>query len=97
MNAAKAAPKAAAGFAKKLQKLGIHSRFDLVLHLPLRYEDETELTPLESAPPGVPVLVEAEVLRAEVAYRPRRQMVVHASAGGVPLALRFFNFYPSQQ
>ena len=63
-----------------------------MLHLPLRYEDETVLTPLESAPPGTPVLVEARVKRAEVAFRPRRQLVVHAER----LVLRFFNFYGSQ-
>ena len=34
--------------------------------------------------------------RAEVAYRPRRQLVVHAECEGEPLALRFFNFYGSQ-
>jgi ATP-dependent DNA helicase RecG len=80
----------------KLAKLGIRSRFDLVLHLPLRYEDETALTAPRDAPPGEPVLVEAEVLRAEVVYRPRRQLVVHAKSGDEPLALRFFNFYGSQ-
>src|SRR5205823_8535215 len=63
-----------------------------VLHLPLRYEDETALTPVEEAPQGRPVLVEARVMRAEVAFRPRRQLVVHAQG----LVLRFFNFYPSQ-
>jgi len=80
----------------KLAKLGIRSRFDLVLHLPLRYEDETELTSPRLAPAGKPVLVEAAVRRAEVAYRPRRQLVVHAECEGEPLALRFFNFYGSQ-
>ncbi len=88
--------KAATPFAKKLEKLGIRSRFDLVLHLPMRYEDETVLTPLDRAPLGVPVQVEARVVRVEVAYRPRRQLIVHAEAGGSALALRFFNFYPSQ-
>jgi len=63
-----------------------------VLHLPLRYEDETELTPVESAPSGVPVSVEARVLKAKIMYRPKRQLVVHAEG----LVLRFFNFYPSQ-
>jgi ATP-dependent DNA helicase RecG len=80
----------------KLGKLGIRSRFDLVLHLPMRYEDETMLTALRAAPPGKPVLVEAEVLRAEVVYRPKRQLIVHARSGDEPLALRFFNFYGSQ-
>ncbi len=100
MSAARRAPatagKNAASFSKKLEKLGIRSRFDLVLHLPMRYEDETALTAVDRAPPGVPVQVEAGIVRAEVAYRPRRQLVVHAMAGDSALALRFFNFYPSQ-
>jgi ATP-dependent DNA helicase RecG len=58
----------------------------------LRYEDETVLTPVQSAPEGTPVSVEASVLKAQVMYRPRRQLVVHAEG----LVLRFFNFYPSQ-
>jgi ATP-dependent DNA helicase RecG len=78
--------------AKKLAKLGIRSRFDLLYHLPLRYEDETRLTPVGEAPAGKPVLVQAPVRRAEVAFRPRRQLVVHADG----LVLRFLNFYGSQ-
>ena len=78
--------------AKKLAKLGLCSADDLALHLPHRYEDETRLTPLEAAPPGTPVLVEARVLNAEVKYRPKRQLVVHAEG----LVLRFLNFYGSQ-
>jgi ATP-dependent DNA helicase RecG len=76
----------------KLEKLGLRSRFDCVLHLPLRYEDETSLTDPQQAPPGKPVLVEARVQRAEIAYRPRRQLIVHAEG----VVLRFFNFYGSQ-
>jgi ATP-dependent DNA helicase RecG len=75
-----------------LAKLGLRSRFDFVLHLPLRYEDETELTAPDRAPPGKPVLIEARVKRADVAFRPRRQLVVHAEG----VVLRFFNFYGSQ-
>jgi len=80
------------GTAGKLERLGLRSRFDLVLHLPLRYEDETTLTSPEAAPVGKPVLIEARVVRAEIAYRPKRQLVVHAEG----VALRFFHFYGSQ-
>jgi ATP-dependent DNA helicase RecG len=73
-------------------KLGLRSRFDFILHLPLRYEDETALTAPQQAPPGKPVLVQARVKRADIAFRPRRQLVVHAEG----LVLRFFNFYGSQ-
>jgi ATP-dependent DNA helicase RecG len=78
--------------AKKLARLGIRSRFDLLYHLPLRYEDETCLTPLGQAALGAPVLVEAPVRSTEVAFRPKRQLVVHCDG----LALRFLNFYGSQ-
>jgi len=78
--------------AGKFEKLGLRSSFDFVLHLPLRYEDETALTAPQSAPQGRPVSVEAKVLKAQVMYRPSRQLIVHAEG----LCLRFFNFYPSQ-
>jgi ATP-dependent DNA helicase RecG len=85
-----------AATAAKLEKLGIASRDGLVLHLPLRYEDETALATPGSAQAGKPALVEARVERAEVAFRPRRQLLVHADASGEKLVLRFFNFYGSQ-
>ncbi len=80
----------------RLEKLGIRSKLDLALHLPLRYEDETRLTPLAEARPGAPVLVEAEVVDREVKYRPRRTLVVKLSQDGHDLWVRFLNFYPSQ-
>ena len=33
--------------AKKLDKLNLHTAWDLVLHLPLRYEDETHIMPIK--------------------------------------------------
>ena len=93
--AAAAEPKDA--IAEKLAKLGIHGKRDLVLHLPLRYEDETRVTPLAAVRPGEPALVEAEVVDAEVKFRPRRSLVVKmAEDGGRTLWVRFLNFYPSQ-
>jgi ATP-dependent DNA helicase RecG len=80
------------GTAGKLARLGLRSRFDRVLHLPLRYEDETVLTAPADAPPGKPVLVQSKLHSAKVVFRPKRQLVVHAEG----LALRFFNFYQSQ-
>ena len=80
----------------KLAKLNIASKFDLVLHLPLRYDDETHLYPVKDAPPGRDVLIEATVVDCDIKYRPRRQLVVHLEDGGEPLTLRFLNFYGSQ-
>jgi len=83
--------------ASKLAKLGIRGQRDLVLHLPLRYEDETKLTPLAKARSGVPVLVEAEVVESKVEYRGRRTLVVKLTDGERELWVRFMHFYPSQQ
>jgi ATP-dependent DNA helicase RecG len=80
----------------RLGKLGISSKFDLVLHLPLRYDDETRLYSLSEAPPGQPVLVEGNVVESDVKYRPRRQLICHIEDGSGVLTLRFFNFYQSQ-
>ena len=33
----------------KLAKLGLHTDMDLVLHLPMRYEDETQVITIEEA------------------------------------------------
>jgi ATP-dependent DNA helicase RecG len=67
------------------------------VHLPLRYEDETCLTPVAAAPGGEPVQVEVVVHSNEVQFRPRRQMVVRAADASGEITLRFFSFYPSQQ
>jgi ATP-dependent DNA helicase RecG len=80
----------------RLAKLGIRNNRDLVLHLPLRYEDETKLTPLAKARSGIPVLVEAEVVESKVEYRGRRTLVVKLTDGERELWVRFLNFYPSQ-
>ena len=80
----------------QLGKLGIATRFDLVLHLPLRYDDETTLYAINAAPPGAPVLIEGSMMKAAIKYRPRRQLVCHISDRTNVLGLRFFNFYPSQ-
>ena len=81
----------------KLAKLGIHNRFDLVLHLPLRYEDETQLQRIAELTPGMSAQVEGEITHSEVLFRPRRTLVCQLQDGSGVLHLRFLNFYPSQQ
>jgi ATP-dependent DNA helicase RecG len=80
----------------KFAKLGLHRRFDLVLHLPLRYEDETALCGIGQALPGTSVQIEAAVLATDIKYRPRRTLVVTVGDDTGVLVLRFLNFYGSQ-
>ncbi len=79
----------------QLARLGIAGDNDLVLHLPLRYEDRTRLTPLAELKAGESALVEAQVAQSEVSYRPRRALVAHLIEGFGKLTLRFFHFYPN--
>jgi len=81
---------------EKLARIGIHREFDLVLHLPLRYEDETRITSIASTSAGLPVQVEGTVGSTEIAYRPRRQLISRIEDSTGELVLRFFNFFGSQ-
>jgi len=84
----------------RLAKLGLRRSVDLVLHLPMRYEDETTLMPvaeaIRRAGLGQPAQVEGEVVSSEVTFRPRRQLVVKIADDTGELTLRFLNFYGSQ-
>jgi ATP-dependent DNA helicase RecG len=81
----------------KLAKLGIHNRFDLVLHLPIRYEDETRVTQITALTQGMSTQVEGEIIHNEVTFRPRRSLICQLRDSSGVLHLRFLNFYPSQQ
>jgi ATP-dependent DNA helicase RecG len=59
----------------KLARIGIARPQDLVLHLPLRYEDRTQVVPLEALAAGHTAQVEATVVNTEIQYRGRRQLV----------------------
>ena len=82
----------------KLARLGLRTDMDLVLHLPMRYEDETTITPIHDAAfrGGQSVQVEGTVTACDVQFRPRRQLVVTITDDSGQLVLRFVNFYGSQ-
>ena len=79
-----------------LSKLGLSSAFDLVLHLPLRYVDETRIYPIADAPLNQTVQVEATVVETDVQYRPRKALICKVRDGNGELTLRFLHFYGSQ-
>ncbi|SEK83910.1 ATP-dependent DNA helicase RecG [Nitrosovibrio tenuis] len=81
---------------EKLIKLGITDEFDLLMHLPLRYEDETHLYPINDVPLSRIVQIEGIICRSEIIYRPRRQLVCQVEDGSGVLFMRFLNFYGSQ-
>ncbi|MEY5002798.1 MAG: ATP-dependent helicase recG, partial [Pseudomonadota bacterium] len=82
----------------RLARLGLSSDIARVLHLPMRYEDETHvlLIQLASRMHGATVQVEGVVSSCDVQYRPRRQLIVKINDDSGTLTLRFLNFYGSQ-
>jgi len=96
---AKAAPTPAAkNIEAKLAKLGLRTDMDLVLHLPMRYEDETEVVPIREAclRGGHVSQVEGVVIKNEISYKPRKQLLVSIADETSDIQLRFMNFYGSQ-
>ena len=97
---AAAAKPAGRGLADQLARLGLAREADVVLHLPLRYEDHTRVVPLAALQPGLAQQAEGVIANTDIQYRPRRQLVClleDPARRGATLVLRFFTFYPSQQ
>jgi len=84
------------GIPEKLSRLGIKSTLDLILHLPIRYEDETHLFPIAEILQGQTVQVEGVITHNEVIIRPRRQLVCKVEDDSGMIVMRFLNFYASQ-
>lgn len=83
-----------------LQKMGLDTPMALALHLPSRYEDETELYSIEEALVHgrfSSTQTQGVVSHIQVLFRPRRQLLVTIEDDTASLQLRFLNFYPSQQ
>ena len=82
---------------ERFARLGIRTETDLLLHLPLRYEDETRITALADVRAGQHCQVAGRVTRCEVSGRGRRVLQVDlADDAGGQMGLRFLNFYASQ-
>ncbi|MFP1793923.1 ATP-dependent DNA helicase RecG [Lonsdalea quercina] len=78
--------------ANKLARIGLETVEDLLFHLPLRYEDRTQLYPINDLLPGIYATVEGEILRCDVTFGRRRMLTCQISDGSGMLTLRFFNF-----
>ncbi len=79
-----------------LAKLGIYSEQDLLLHLPLRYIDETRIVSIRDLRLGDAVQVQGEIVHAEVSYKPRKALIARLEDATGQISLRFLHFYPSQ-
>lgn len=86
-----------AAMADKLARLGIYNLQDLLLHLPLRYEDRTRITPIIDLRPEQYATIEAVVQTCDVQFGRRPILTVSLSDGTSKIMLRFFNFNAGMQ
>ncbi|KFZ30600.1 ATP-dependent DNA helicase RecG [Pseudidiomarina salinarum] len=80
----------------RLEKLGLLNVQDILLHLPLRYEDRSRIYPINALQPGSTATVVAEVIKAEVVYGRRRMMRCRVRDASGVLNLVFFQFSAAQ-
>lgn len=81
---------------ERLAKLGLESLQDVLLHLPLRYEDRSRIYPIAALQTGTAATVIAEVIKAEVLYGKRRMLRVRVKDASAVLNLVFFQFSAAQ-
>ncbi len=81
----------------RLEKLGIYKIQDLLFHLPLRYEDRTQVCPIGGLSVGMSTLVCGRIELTDVLTHGRHSMVCRISDGTGFLMLRFFHFSAKQR
>lgn len=82
----------------RLEKLGLVRDWDFALHLPLRYEDETSVTPIGSLAVNTHAQIEGRVADQRFVRTDRGQQlqaVVEDSTGSI--TIRFLHYFPSIQ
>ena len=82
----------------RLEKLGLVRDWDFALHLPLRYEDETSVTPIGSLAVNSHAQIEGRVADQRFVRTGRGQQlqaVVEDSTGSI--TIRFLHYFPSIQ
>ncbi len=83
--------------AQTLAKLGLHRPIDLLLHLPFRYQDRSQVRPIASLNVGDEALISGQIISTRVIFGRQRslELVVRDVSGEI--RLRFFHFSKYQQ
>ncbi len=80
-----------------LAKKGIYSLQDLLLHLPMRYQDRTRVTALRDLRANDYAVIEVNLIEANINLGKRRTLLCQVSDGTGKIHLRFFNFSMAQK
>ena len=81
----------------ELRNLGIETCLDLLLHLPIRYQDRSRITPIDQLLVGEEALIEGTILSTSLSYRGRRSLECIIQDEQKEMTLRFFFFNKHQQ
>ena len=81
----------------ELRNLGIETCLDLLLHLPIRYQDRSKITPIDQLLVGEEALIEGTILSTSLSYRGRRSLECIIQDEEKEMTLRFFFFNKHQQ
>ncbi len=81
--------------AEKLDRLNIRTYFDVLLHLPFRYEDRSCVIPIAAASEGNRSLFQGTVFRQKLIGKRQNMLLVSVRDDSGILNLRFFNFHTS--
>ncbi|MCO6524293.1 MAG: ATP-dependent DNA helicase RecG [Candidatus Schmidhempelia sp.] len=76
----------------KLQRLGIHTVYDLLLHFPLRYENRAITANIADIYPGQTISIEGQIIQRQLITTKRRMLICTLSDGTGMTALRFMHF-----
>ena len=83
--------------AEKFARLSIETIDDMLFHLPMRYEDRTEIQSIADAQIGENALIEGVIQSSEIRIARKRSLLCTLSDNTGSITLRFFHFYPAQQ
>ncbi|MFT5136907.1 MAG: ATP-dependent DNA helicase RecG [Arenicella sp.] len=83
--------------AQQFSDWGIHDLVNLLFHLPFRYEDRTQVTPIAALRPQQTYVVQGFVRSSQILFGKRRSLSVRIQDQSGSLGLRFYHFTASQK
>ena len=83
--------------AETLTRLGIFRLFDLLLHLPVRYQDRSRIVPLDTIRAEQEYLVQGRVVSNQILFGKRRSLKVTIQDASGQVHMRLFHFSKYQQ
>ena len=82
---------------ERLHRLGIERVWDLLLHLPLRYEDRSRSIEMKALEAGQDGLITAQIVKVETPHGRRRSLLVHVTDETGYFKIRWFHFSRGQR